>query len=118
MQPVLPIARKAGDAIMVVYSCGAPEVQLKADDSPVTEADLAAHRVLASQLTPLLSECPVVSEDDAGSLVHRKSHGRFWLIDPLDGTKELIARNGGITVNIALIEDGRCVLGVVYAPRH
>lgn len=116
IQQLLPIARVAGDAIMAVYSRGTPEVQLKEDGSPVTEADLASHRVLASRLKPLLSECPVVSEEDAGSLVHRQSHGRFWLIDPLDGTKEFIARNGEFTVNVALIEDGRCVLGVVYAP--
>lgn len=116
IQQLLPIARLAGDAIMAVYSSGIPEVELKEDDSPVTQADLASHRVLASRLKPLLSECPVVSEEDAGSLIHRQSHGRFWLIDPLDGTKEFIARNGEFTVNIALIEDGRCVLGVVYAP--
>jgi len=116
MQRLLPVARMAGDAIMAIYSIGATEVQLKDDDSPVTEADLAAHRVLASRLAPLLSECPMVSEEDDGSLVHRRSQGRFWLIDPLDGTKEFIARNGEFTVNIALIEDGRCVLGVVYAP--
>lgn len=116
IQQLLPIARVAGDAIMAVYSRGTSEVQLKEDDSPVTEADLAAHRVLASRLKPLLSECPVVSEEDAGSLLHRQSHGRFWLVDPLDGTKEFIARNGEFTVNIALIEDGRCALGVVHAP--
>jgi 3'(2'), 5'-bisphosphate nucleotidase len=116
IQQLLPIARLAGDAIMAVYSRGTPEVQLKEGDSPVTEADLAAHRVLALRLKPLLPECPVVSEEDAGSLVFRQSHGRFWLLDPLDGTKEFIARNGEFTVNIALIEDGRCVLGVVYAP--
>ncbi len=116
IQQLLPIARAAGDAIMAAYSSEISEIQRKEDDSPVTKADLAAHRVLASQLRPLLSECPVVSEEDAGSLVHRQSHGRFWLVDPLDGTKEFIARNGEFTVNIALIEDGRCVLGVVYAP--
>ena len=116
MRDLLPIARAAGDAIMAVYSRGMPEVQLKEDDSPVSEADLAAHRLLTLELKPLLAECPVVSEEDAGSLVHRQSSGRFWLVDPLDGTKEFIARNGEFTVNIALIEDSRCVLGVVYAP--
>lgn len=116
IQQLLPIARAAGDAIMAVYFSEISEIRRKEDDSPVTKADLAAHRVLASQLRPLLSECPVVSKEDAGSLVHRQSYGRFWLIDPLDGTKEFIARNGEFTVNIALIEDGRCVLGVVYAP--
>ncbi|NBT76316.1 MAG: 3'(2'),5'-bisphosphate nucleotidase [Betaproteobacteria bacterium] len=116
IQQLLPIVRVAGDALMAVYSRGTPEVQLKEDDSPVTQADLASHRVLASRLKPLLPECPVVSEEDAESLIHRQPHGRFWLIDPLDGTKEFIARNGEFTVNIALIEDGLCVLGVVYAP--
>lgn len=116
MKHILPIARMAGGAIMEVYCRGNPDVQLKKDDSPVTEADLAAHRVLVSQLKPLLNKCPVVSEEDNESLVHRHSNGRFWLIDPLDGTKEFIARNGEFTVNIALIEDSRCVLGVVYAP--
>jgi 3'(2'), 5'-bisphosphate nucleotidase len=118
LQRLIPVARLAGDAIMAVYSRGTPEVQLKDDDSPVTEADLAAHRVLALRLAPLLSKCPVVSEEDAESLAHRQSQGRFWLIDPLDGTKEFIARNGEFTVNIALIEDGRCVLGMVYAPAN
>ncbi len=107
IQQLLPIATLAGDAIRAVYSRGTPEVQLKEDDSPVTEADLASHRVLASRLKPLLPECHVVSEEDAESLVHRQSHSRFWLIDPLDGTKEFVARNGEFTVNIALIEDGR-----------
>jgi len=101
---------------MAIYSRGISEIQRKEDDSPVTEADLAAQRVLASLLKPLLPECPVVSEEDAESLVHRQKHSRFWLIDPLDGTKEFIARNGEFTVNIALIEEGRCVLGIVYAP--
>jgi len=100
---------------MLVYGGGA-NVQHKEDASPVTEADLAAHRVLASLLKSLLPDCPVVSEEDSASQVHRQSKGRFWLIDPLDGTKEFIARNGDFTVNIALIENGRSVLGVVYAP--
>lgn len=115
IQQLLPIARAAGDAIMAVYSSEISEIQRKEDDSPVTKADLAAHRILASRLK-LLSECPVVSEEDTESLVYRQLHGRFWLIDPLDGTKEFIARNGEFTVNIALIEDARSVFGVVYAP--
>jgi len=113
---LLPIARQAGDAIMAVYAAGESAVAHKADHSPVTVADHAAHRVLAAQLQPLLPNCPVVSEEDAASHAQRQSTGRFWLIDPLDGTKEFIARNGEFTVNIALIEDGRSVLGVVFAP--
>jgi 3'(2'), 5'-bisphosphate nucleotidase len=116
IQQLLPIAREAGDEILTVYSRGTGEVQLKGDGAPLTEADLAAHHVLVSQLKPLLPECPVVSEEDVGSWVHRQSPGRFWLVDPLDGTKEFIARNGEFTVDIALIEDGRSVLGLVYAP--
>lgn len=101
---------------MAIYRRGSAEVSHKADASPVTEADLAAHRVLATHLAHLLPGCQVVSEEDSASLVYRQSAGRFWLIDPLDGTKEFIARNGDFTVNIGLIEEGRSTLGVVYAP--
>ena len=84
---LLPVARSAGDAIMTIYASCSTEVLQKEDASPVTEADLAAHRVLATQLAPLLPDCPVVSEEDAGSQAFRQQIGRFWLIDPLDGTK-------------------------------
>jgi 3'(2'), 5'-bisphosphate nucleotidase len=116
IKQLLAIARAAGDAIMSVYVEGALNIQRKEDASPVTEADLAAHRVLASQLRPLLPDCPVVSEEDSASQAYRKDKGQFWLIDPLDGTKEFIARNDEFTVNIALIAESRSVLGVVYAP--
>ena len=116
IEQILPIARAAGDVIMKIYADGINEVLQKEDASPVTEADLAAHRLLAAQLASLFPECPVVSEEDAGSQIFRQAEGRFWLIDPLDGTKEFIARNGEFTVNISLIEEGRSVLGVVYAP--
>ena len=110
------IARIAGDAIMAVYERGHASVQLKGDSSPVTEADLAAHACLAPALSALLPGVAVVSEEDEASLVHRTAHGRFWLIDPLDGTREFIARNGEFTVNIALIDQGRSLLGVVFVP--
>jgi 3'(2'), 5'-bisphosphate nucleotidase len=110
------VARLAGDAIMAVYGVGRTVVQCKEDLSPVTQADLAAHQVLVSHLGKLLPDCPVVSEEDAASQTHRCGSKRFWLIDPLDGTKEFIACNGEFTVNISLIEEGRSVLGVVYAP--
>lgn len=113
---LLPVARAAGDAVMATYRHGSSEVSYKADASPVTEADLASHRLLSIHLAQLLPGCQVVSEEDPASLVYRQSAGRFWLIDPLDGTKEFIARNGEFTVNIALIEEGRSTLGVVYAP--
>lgn len=91
---LLPIARQAGDAIMSIYSSGQSGFREKADHSPVTEADLAAHVVLAKALGSLSPGYPVVSEEDERSLAHRNGSGRFWLIDPLDGTKEFIARNG------------------------
>lgn len=101
---------------MAVYRAAAPEVHHKADASPVTEADRAAHRVLTARLQTLPPGCPVVSEEDEGSHASRRSQGRFWLVDPLDGTREFLDRNGEFTVNIALIVDGRSILGVVYAP--
>lgn len=116
---VLRIAQEAGQAIMAVYNAmsgTADEVRYKADGSPLTQADLAAHRVIAHGLAQLTPEIPVVSEEDSGSEVYRKPTGRFWLVDPLDGTKEFLARNGEFTVNIALVEDGHPVLGVVVAP--
>ncbi len=101
---------------MDAYANRVANVRNKEDSTPVTEADLAAHRVLISELAPLIDGCPVVSEEDLASQMQRQGKGLFWLIDPLDGTKEFIARNGQFTVNIALIEDSRSVLGVVYAP--
>ena len=116
LDKLLSVARAAGDAVMAIYQEGGPQVAFKADASPVTEADLAAHRVLAAGLAPLLSDCPVVSEEDAVSLAPHTSLNRFWLVDPLDGTKEFIGRNGEFTVNVALIEHGQPVLGVVLVP--
>lgn len=116
---VLRIAQDAGQAIMAIYNATpgtAGEVRYKADGSPLTQADLAAHRVIARGLAQLTPEIPVVSEEDGASEVHRQPTGRFWLVDPLDGTKEFVARNGEFTVNIALIEEARPVLGVVVAP--
>ncbi len=88
----------------------------KADDSPVTAADIAAHEVILKGLQALTPEIPVLSEEAPQSWDERQHWQRYWLVDPLDGTKEFIKRNGEFTVNIALIEKGKAVLGVVYAP--
>jgi 3'(2'), 5'-bisphosphate nucleotidase len=113
----MEIARTAGEAIMRIYADEqSANVEFKLDQSPVTLADKAAHEVLVACLNGLLPSCPVVSEEDDASHTHRMSDGMFWLLDPLDGTKEFIARNGEFTVNIALIDHGVSVLGVVYAP--
>lgn len=110
------IARAAGEAILTIYRSSFA-VTNKADDSPLTEADLAAHRVILAGLTALTPEIPVISEEgEIPALAERAHWRRYWLVDPLDGTREFVARNGEFTVNLALIEDGAPVLGVVLAP--
>ncbi len=110
------IARSAGETIMAFYDAGVT-VRAKADSSPVTDADEAAERLIVDALRGLAPDVPVVAEEmfaeDGAPAV---AGGPFWLVDPLDGTKEFIGRNGEFTVNIALIEAGRPVLGVVHAP--
>jgi 3'(2'), 5'-bisphosphate nucleotidase len=116
---ICQLGMAAGTAIMCIYNSSAHADALvahKSDDSPLTLADLASHQVIVEGLALLTPEVPVVSEEDSESLTHRKPQGCFWLIDPLDGTKEFLARNGEFTVNIALISEGEPVWGVVYAP--
>ncbi len=110
------IARDAGALILEFYRDGF-EVREKADSSPVTEADEAAERLILPALRALVPDIPVIAEEAvAAGRIETITGDRFWLVDPLDGTKEFIARNDEFTVNIALIEAGRPVLGVVYAP--
>jgi 3'(2'), 5'-bisphosphate nucleotidase len=112
---LLPLARAAGDAILAVYATDFA-VRGKADASPVTEADERAEAVILAGLARLTPDIPVVAEEAVAAGRIPRVGERFWLVDPLDGTKEFINRNGEFTVNIALIEDGRPVLGVVFAP--
>ena len=115
MEKLLSLAvqasRLAGDAIMEVYAQPF-EVYTKDDASPVTQADLRASNLIKEILKP--TGLPFVSEEDLPS--DRSKFGRYWLVDPLDGTAEFVKRNGEFTVNIALIENKRPVLGVIYAP--
>lgn len=114
---VVAIAVKAGQAIMEIYADPANAVMTKSDNSPLTQADLAADRVIKAGLGNLQLGWPVLSEESAEIPYEtRKNWSCFWLIDPLDGTKEFIKKNGEFTVNIALIEKGVPILGVVYAP--
>jgi 3'(2'), 5'-bisphosphate nucleotidase len=116
MQAVIAIALEAGRAIMTVYQ-GEIDVAHKADDSPLTQADLAAHHIIEAGLSDLLPKLPVISEESTAiPYSERKEWKNYWLVDPLDGTREFIKRNGEFTVNIALIQDHRPVLGVVFAP--
>ncbi|MGY0613364.1 MULTISPECIES: 3'(2'),5'-bisphosphate nucleotidase CysQ [unclassified Luteimonas] len=114
---VIAIAREAAAAIMAVYG-GEVAVRAKADDSPVTAADLAAHRCIVDGLARLTPDIPVLSEESAHMvpLESRRSWSRFWLVDPLDGTREFLKGNGEFTVNIALVDDGVPVFGVIQAP--
>ncbi|HUW00469.1 MAG TPA: 3'(2'),5'-bisphosphate nucleotidase CysQ [Gallionella sp.] len=117
MQQVVAIAHRAGAAIMEVYRSGETGETSKADDSPLTLADLAAHRIIVEALTRLTPDTPILSEEAADiAYPVRSQWTRYWLVDPLDGTREFIKRNGEFTVNIALIENGEPVMGVVYAP--
>jgi 3'(2'), 5'-bisphosphate nucleotidase len=114
---VLQVVEAAGAAILEVYAAD-HGVELKADDSPLTRADSAAHAILSAGLRRLTPDIPVLSEEDeAGHLpAVRQAWAEYWLIDPLDGTKEFISRNGEFTVNVALVRGHQPVLGVVAAP--
>ena len=111
---IIDAALRAGGAILEIYKRDF-EVEFKADESPLTEADKAAHHIICDALEdtglPILSE-----ESKAIDYEDRKDWTKYWLVDPLDGTKEFIKKNGEFTVNIALIEHGRPIMGVVYAP--
>jgi 3'(2'), 5'-bisphosphate nucleotidase len=110
------LARRAGQAILEVYA-GSFAVEQKGDDSPLTAADMASHRVIVEGLHALAPDIPVLSEESKGiDWSVRRTWDRYWLVDPLDGTREFIKRNGEFTVNIALIENHVPVLGVVLIP--
>ena len=118
MQHVVKLAQLAGEAILPFWRAGVA-VTTKADDSPVTAADLAAHRIIADGLQALAPQIPVLSEEDCDiPLQTRAAWQRWWLVDPLDGTKEFIAGSEEFTVNIALIEHGEVVFGVVAMPTN
>jgi 3'(2'), 5'-bisphosphate nucleotidase len=116
LSEVIETAYDAGDAIMKIYAEGDFGVEMKEDNSPLTLADRAAHKIIVERLAetgiPILSE----ESDEVVPYETRKEWKQLWIVDPLDGTKEFIKRNGEFTVNIALVENGVPVLGVVYAP--
>lgn len=115
-QEALTIARQAGDRIVEVYG-GDFQVAYKSDQTPVTTADMAAHDIILAQLQELDPKLPVLSEEsDAVSFEERYQWDTYWLVDPLDGTREFLRRNGEFSVNIALISNNRPIAGVVVAP--
>ena len=115
-QLVIKLAEKAGDEVMKIYQTDV-SVEKKGDNSPLTAADLASHNIIVKGLQALAPDVPILSEESKTiSWTERQCWNRYWLIDPLDGTKEFINKNGEFTVNIALIEDNQPVWGVVVAP--
>ncbi|WP_296260060.1 MULTISPECIES: 3'(2'),5'-bisphosphate nucleotidase CysQ [unclassified Pseudomonas] len=116
LAPVIDLCRRAGHAILPFWRSGV-EVTAKSDNSPVTAADLAAHELLVAGLKALDPSIHILSEEDADiPLSERSQWQRWWLVDPLDGTKEFICGSEEFTVNVALIENGRVVFGVVSIP--
>lgn len=116
LDSILDISRDAGEHILRIYHSDFA-VEHKDDNSPLTQADLAAHHHIVDALAKLDPRCPVLSEEAADiPYATRRQWARYWLVDPLDGTREFVKRNGEFTVNIALIEAGRPVMGVVHAP--
>jgi 3'(2'), 5'-bisphosphate nucleotidase len=117
LDPVAELALLAGKEILTVYNSEEFSIEEKADKSPLTAADLASHHAIVDGLTALTADIPILSEESASlPYAERSAWQRYWLVDPLDGTREFIKRNGEFTVNIALIDAGVPVLSVVHVP--
>lgn len=118
IQQIISIAREAGQRIMAIYNQSQFDVMQKADKSPLTQADMESHTVILEALTTRYPSIPVISEEasEGQDYTLRKHWDIFFLVDPLDGTKEFVNRNGEFTINIALIQQGNPVMGVLYAP--
>lgn len=116
IEQINALAKSAGKKILDVYNSDF-EVDFKDDDSPLTQADTLAHQIICAGLALISPQIPILSEESsAQSIANRLCWSRYWLVDPLDGTKEFVSRNGEFTVNIALIDNGKAIFGVVYAP--
>ena len=117
VEPLAELARMAGRKILEIYNSDDLAIEEKDDKSPLTAADMASHHAILAGLQTLAPEIPILSEESA-SLPYSERAGwsTYWLVDPLDGTRDFIKRNGEFTVNIALIEDGVAVMGVVHVP--
>lgn len=116
LKSLVALAQQAGKAAMAIYEQDF-NVHYKGDKSPVTDADLAAHKVIVAGLKDIDADIPILSEESSHiPWQTRQTWQTYWLVDPIDGTKEFIKKNGEFTINIALIENGKPVLGVVDAP--
>tara|TARA_X000000368_G_scaffold417570_1_gene414328 strand:+ start:859 stop:1671 length:813 start_codon:yes stop_codon:yes gene_type:complete len=113
---LIEISKMAGEAIMKIYETDF-EVMVKGDESPLTEADLSSNKIICKSLREITPKIPILSEESSNiSFTERSKWDEYWLIDPLDGTKEFIKRNGEFTVNIALIKDKTPILGIIFVP--
>jgi 3'(2'), 5'-bisphosphate nucleotidase len=115
MHKVITIAKQAGDKIMQIYNKDF-SVELKVDQSPLTEADLASHHLICDELSKLYPDIPILSEESTDTFQLADENACFWCVDPLDGTKEFIKKNDEFTVNIALIQNQQSILGVIGVP--
>lgn len=115
MDQVITIAKQAGERIMQIYHKDF-NVEYKDDQSPLTEADLASHHIICDELNKLYPDIPILSEEAADTFKLADEDACFWCVDPLDGTKEFIKKNGEFTVNIALIQNQKPILGVIAVP--
>jgi len=115
MKKIITIVKKAGEKIMQSYNKDF-SVEYKEDQSPLTEADLAAHHLICEELSKLYPDIPILSEESADTLTLADENSSFWCVDPLDGTKEFIKKNDEFTVNIALIKNQQPILGVIGVP--
>ncbi len=117
IEQLINIAYDAGKAILEIYESDDLGIESKADESPLTKADKAANDIICAGLAKITPGIPIISEENKEvSYEQRKDYDYFWMVDPLDGTKEFIKRNGEFTVNIALIHNQKSIAGVVYAP--
>jgi len=117
MDVAVDVAEQAAPLIMDVYKKDDFDIQIKSDRTPVTKADLLAHHLIKKRLQQHYPEIPILSEESASVDWQQRKHWQtYWLIDPLDGTKEFVDKNGEFTINIALIFEGRPIIGVVLAP--
>jgi 3'(2'), 5'-bisphosphate nucleotidase len=119
LDKLLALVQKADTAIMDIYNAHSAVVNHKADDTPITQADVAAHHILVDGLQQLFPDVPVISEEgDQPENVKLIQQNKFWLVDPIDGTREFIKRTDDFTVCLALVEGGMPVFGIISAPAH
>ena len=115
LNKVIELAKVANEKILEIYNAHAYSISIKEDDSPLTQADMVSNKIILEGLTEI-SNLPIISEETFDFEKPREHYKKFWLVDPLDGTKDFIACNGQFTVNIALVEDGKPIIGVVAVP--